>query len=439
MDSNVRYIVDDVEAAIDFYRDRLGFDVESHPAPGFARLSRGGLKLLVNAPGAGGAGRAGGDPKPGGWNRVQLTVDDLQAVVNDLHHTDVKFRGQVVEGNGGKQIVVEDPSGNPVELFEPAQSRSVHPIPDDAQVLTPFLSMDDVAAFIGFVEEAFKGTAVYTMTSADGVVRHCRLEVGGCQLMVSSGTGVFTPMPCMLHLYIDDVDVVFRSALHAGARSLREPTDEFYGDRSAGVEDPWGNQWWLATHVEDVSAADLERREREYREQAHAEPVRGGDVRVPDAVEPVPERLHTVTARLVFGNDAAHAMRFYADAFGAEVLDEPYVAPDGKVVHGEVRIGDTVVFVSDEGDGGNGVAPTSVGGEVTAVMVLNIPDVDQLWERAVNSGCEILFPLADQFYGDRSGRLRDPFGHQWILSTHVANIDRDELDGRLQAAPVDQA
>ena len=122
MDVSVRYIVDDVDAAIEFYRDRLGFHVDMHPAPGFARLSRDGLLLLLNAPGAGGAGRAGGEPRPGGWNRIQLTVDDLHAAVDDLEQAGVTFRGQLVEGQGGNQILVEDPSGNPVELFEPART-----------------------------------------------------------------------------------------------------------------------------------------------------------------------------------------------------------------------------------------------------------------------------------------------------------------------------
>jgi catechol 2,3-dioxygenase-like lactoylglutathione lyase family enzyme len=124
MESTVRYIVNDVDAAIEFYRDTLEFDLELHPAPGFARLSRNGLTLLLNAPGAGGAGRAGGDPKPGGWNRFQLTVDDIESVVDRLKRADVIFRGKLVEGQGGKQILVEDPSGNPIELFEPARSRS---------------------------------------------------------------------------------------------------------------------------------------------------------------------------------------------------------------------------------------------------------------------------------------------------------------------------
>lgn len=118
--TSVRYIVDDVDTAIEFYRDRLGFDVDMHPAPGFAALTKDHLRLLLNAPGVGGAGRAGGaKPEPGGWNRFQLTVDDLQATVDRLRSEGAQFRGALVEGKGGSQILIEDPSGNPVELFQP--------------------------------------------------------------------------------------------------------------------------------------------------------------------------------------------------------------------------------------------------------------------------------------------------------------------------------
>lgn len=116
----VRYIVHDVERAIEFYRGLLGFAVETHPAPGFAALSRGDLRLYLNAPGAGGAGRAGGAPEPGGWNRFQLEVEDLEGVVGPLREAGVRFRGDLVQGRGGAQLLVEDPSGNVVELFQPA-------------------------------------------------------------------------------------------------------------------------------------------------------------------------------------------------------------------------------------------------------------------------------------------------------------------------------
>jgi catechol 2,3-dioxygenase-like lactoylglutathione lyase family enzyme len=120
MSAAVRYIVEDVAAAVDFYRDRLGFEVVMQPAPGFAALRRDDLTLYLNAPGAGGAGRAGGEPVPGGWSRFQLAVDDLDATVDRLRREGARFRGELVEGVGGRQILVEDPSGNPVELFEPA-------------------------------------------------------------------------------------------------------------------------------------------------------------------------------------------------------------------------------------------------------------------------------------------------------------------------------
>jgi catechol 2,3-dioxygenase-like lactoylglutathione lyase family enzyme len=120
---SVRYIVDDVDAAIAFYCQRLGFHEEMHPAPAFAMLSRGDLRLVLSAPGGGpGGGQAMPDgrlPEPGGWNRFQLEVPDLAAAVQTLRHHGAHFRNDIVVGVGGKQILLEDPSGNPIELFEP--------------------------------------------------------------------------------------------------------------------------------------------------------------------------------------------------------------------------------------------------------------------------------------------------------------------------------
>jgi predicted enzyme related to lactoylglutathione lyase len=108
MGINFRYIVEDVEEAMEFYRDYLDFEVEMNPAPGFAALSRNGLKLLLNAPGAGGAGR----------NRIQIEVDNLEESMDRLRSGGITFRGEMVEGRGGNQVLIEDPSGNPVELFQ---------------------------------------------------------------------------------------------------------------------------------------------------------------------------------------------------------------------------------------------------------------------------------------------------------------------------------
>jgi len=120
---SVRYVVDDAAAATTFYRDLLGFEVERTPAPGFAMLTHGDLRLLLSEPrGPGGAAQAmpdGRRPEPGGWNRFQLEVDDLDAAVAALRRAGARLRNEPVRGRGGTQVLVEDPSGNPVELFQP--------------------------------------------------------------------------------------------------------------------------------------------------------------------------------------------------------------------------------------------------------------------------------------------------------------------------------
>ena len=125
---SVRYFVDDVDAAIGFYCGRLGFEEVMHPAPSFAMLERGALRLVLSAPGGGpGGGQAMPDgrlPEPGGWNRFVLEVDDLARTVERLRADGCRFRNEIVVGVGGNQIVVEDPSGNPVELFEPTRDEA---------------------------------------------------------------------------------------------------------------------------------------------------------------------------------------------------------------------------------------------------------------------------------------------------------------------------
>lgn len=118
----VRYIVDDVNRAVDFYSRHFDFDVLMKPGPGFALVARDNLRLLINSPGGGGgAGHspaADQSPEPGGWNRFQIQVDDLEAVVDDLRRQGVGFRGGIITGRGGRQALALDPSGNIVELFE---------------------------------------------------------------------------------------------------------------------------------------------------------------------------------------------------------------------------------------------------------------------------------------------------------------------------------
>lgn len=119
----VRYIVRDIDAAIAFYTKQLGFHLDMHPAPPFAMLSRGDLRLVLSVPNPrGGGGQAMPDgtvPEPGGWNRFAIEVDDIDAMVDRLRSAGAHFRNDIVTGVGGKQIILDDPSGNPIELFQP--------------------------------------------------------------------------------------------------------------------------------------------------------------------------------------------------------------------------------------------------------------------------------------------------------------------------------
>ena len=120
---NVRYMVDDVDAAVAFYTDHLGFTLLSSAAPAFADVSRGDLRLLLSGPSSS-AGRPmpdGRRPEPGGWNRIEFVVEDIAAEVDRLRDAGLHFRNDIVTGPGGRQIVFDDPSGNPIELFQPAQ------------------------------------------------------------------------------------------------------------------------------------------------------------------------------------------------------------------------------------------------------------------------------------------------------------------------------
>jgi catechol 2,3-dioxygenase-like lactoylglutathione lyase family enzyme len=122
---SVRYIVNDVDAAVHFYTTHLGFEVAMRPGPGFAALSRGDLRLLLSGVGGpGGAAQAmpdGRRPEPGGWNRIQIEVEDLAATVATLKQAGARFRNEIITGMGGQQILLEDPAGNPIELFQPGR------------------------------------------------------------------------------------------------------------------------------------------------------------------------------------------------------------------------------------------------------------------------------------------------------------------------------
>lgn len=147
----------------------------------------------------------------------------------------------------------------------------VKPIRDGSHTVTPYLVVPGVAKLIDFLKEAFGAKETHRSTRPDGAVMHAEVRIGDSRVMMGEPVGEWKAMPCAIYVYVDDTDAVYKRALQAGATSFMEPADQFYGDRNAGVKDAAGNFWWIATHIEDVSPEELQKRaEAAMRQQGQA-------------------------------------------------------------------------------------------------------------------------------------------------------------------------
>lgn len=137
---------------------------------------------------------------------------------------------------------------------------AVKPIPDGYHTVTPYLVVRGVAQVLEFITRAFGATETNRMTGPDGTIGHATARIGDSMVMLGEARGEWKPTEAMLYLYVPDTDAAYQRALAAGATSLMEPADQFYGDRNAGVKDPLGTSWWIATHLEDVAPEEIQRR-----------------------------------------------------------------------------------------------------------------------------------------------------------------------------------
>lgn len=140
---------------------------------------------------------------------------------------------------------------------------SVNPIPEGYRTITPYLVVTDVNRQIEFIQKAFNSDLITHLDGPDGSIIHAEVKIGDSRVMMGNSSDEYPPMPAMLYVYVENVDDVYQQALHAGGESLKEPEDQFYGDRTANVKDPLGNIWSISTHVEDVSDEEMARRLQE--------------------------------------------------------------------------------------------------------------------------------------------------------------------------------
>ena len=146
---------------------------------------------------------------------------------------------------------------------------AVKSIPDGYHTVTPYLTVQGAAKLIEFLKQAFAAQETERITQPDGTIGHAEVRIGDSVVMMTDSAGERKPMPSGIYLYVNDTDAVYKRALQSGATSIMEPADQFYGDRSAGVQDPCGNQWWIATHKEDVPPAELKKRAEAAMKQRH--------------------------------------------------------------------------------------------------------------------------------------------------------------------------
>jgi PhnB protein len=146
---------------------------------------------------------------------------------------------------------------------------AVNPIPQGFHSVTPYLVVREVPKLLDFLKQVFRAQEIMRMPTPDGTIMHAEVRIGDSPIMMGEARGDHKPMPGSIYLYVDNTDATYQRALQAGATSLMEPADQFYGDRSASVVDPVGNHWFIATHIEDVQPEELARRAEAFMKQQH--------------------------------------------------------------------------------------------------------------------------------------------------------------------------
>jgi PhnB protein len=265
--------------------------------------------------------------------------------------------------------------------------RAVKPIREGFHRVTPYLIAADGPALIEFAKQVFGAEETFRGVGSAGGV-HGEVRIGDSMLMMGGGIPGRefrgAPITHALHVYVKDVDAVYNRAIEAGAAPIHPPADQSYGSRDGSVTDLAGNEWYISTVL------------------------RTGGERPPEFV---PEALQTVTPYL-HPVRSSELIEFLKKAFRAE---ERYLAqsPDGVVHHAQLRIGDSIL---EMGDAHGRYQP------MPAMFFLYAEDVDLLYERALKAGATSLQAPADQPYGDRVGGVKDPFGNQWYIATHIKDV-----------------
>jgi PhnB protein len=321
---------------------------------------------------------------------IHYYVEDTDAVYRRaIDAGGISLAEPVDQAYGERSAGVRDPVGNNWYIATPLEGP---PVPEGSRSVTPFLQSRGADKLIDFMQAAFNADIEARYPAPDGTVAHAKVRIGDSIIELGEAHAPWGPMPTALHVYVNDTDAHYRNALAAGAVSMFEPRDEHYGDRVAGVTDQSDNIWYIATHTKDVPHEQL----------GIAEPKK-----VVEPGRPIRKGFNTVTPYLTL-EQPLELVEFCKRAFGAVETARGGGGAGG--IHCEVRIGDSMVMIG----GGPGVTQKFPGS-----IYLYVEDVDALYKQALEAGATSIGEPKDQPYGDRCGGVRDPFGNEWYLATHL--------------------
>ena len=338
----------------------------------------------------------------------------------------------------------------PAPVQEVAQP--VAPIPEGFFALTPQLVVSDVDAAVTFYTAAFEARPLFSLPGPDGKSMHAEVAIGDSIVMIDAeGGGMKSPAslggtPATLMIYVPDADAVYERAVAAGATAEFPLADQFWGDRYGQLIDPAGHRWAIATHLEDLTDEQMQKRAELMMAEMAAAAKKGKkpaatkkpkepswkQVTGTPTENPVPAEYHTVTMSIVT-SDAQAAIAFYEKAFAATEINR-MPTPDGKLMHAELQIGDTRLMLSDEFPETGSKSAAAIGG--SPVMLHHyVENADTTFARALAAGAIEILPLADVFWGDRYGAVADPSGFGWGIATHIEDVSPEQMAERMQAQP----
>lgn len=317
--------------------------------------------------------------------------------------------------------------------------------PEGYFTLTPALIVRDVDAAVKYYTETFGAQKHFSMPGPDGKTMHAELQLGDSIFMIGAEMpemGAKSPetlggTPASLTYFVEDSDAVFNKAVAAGAKVKMPIADQFWGDRYGLVTDPFGHVWGIATHKEELTPEQMQ--ERAKIAMAPPKKTKGkkgkGKAEAPKwepgtpAESYIPEGYHTLTPGFTV-KDASAAIEFYKEALGAtEKMRMP--GPDGRILHAELQIGDSLLMISDEYPEMGAKSAATLGGSPFSLMVY-VDDVDAAFDNAVKAGAKVKQPVQDMFWGDRYGEIQDPAGNLWGLATHKEDLTPEEINARMQ-------